>query len=107
MRIVDVFQTKSECGISAVAGIGGPEPWSAVSRLNVSVQLRTLKSAMSLAAITRLCSTSLDDVSSLEGPGKPGAQMMTGVQLPLCLELHVISTKSSTSTALPGRLMFV
>jgi len=62
MRIADVFQTKWKSGTSALAGMEGPEAWTAGSRLKVSLQLRTDKSVMSMAAMTRLYETIPEDV---------------------------------------------
>jgi len=53
-RIVDVFQVKSKSGTVASAGSRYTEWRSSVARLNVIVQLSTVKPAMSEAAMTRL-----------------------------------------------------
>ena len=105
-RMADVFQTKSNSGTVALAGIRG-RPCCCWARTNVIVQWSTVKSAMSDAARTRLYWTRLDVVSLLERPGKPWAHAKTGVQLPLCSTLHEISRMSHRVIAFPCSLMLV
>ena len=66
--------------------------------------LISVESSMSDAAMTRLYMTLSDEVLLVLVPGKWGAQMKTGVHIPLYVTLHWISMWSAASTALPGRL---